>query len=30
VRDKLTATIHTAGYLLLTSTAVWMLFRFAP
>jgi hypothetical protein len=30
VRNKLTATLHTAGYLLLTSTAIWMLFRFAP
>jgi len=26
----LTATLHTAGYLALTSTAIWMLFRFAP
>jgi hypothetical protein len=25
-----TASLHTAGYLALTSTAIWMLFRFAP
>jgi len=30
VRDKLTATLHTAGYILLTSTAIWVIFRFAP
>lgn len=30
MRNMLMATIHTAGYLLMTSAAVWMLFRFAP
>jgi len=30
VRNILTTTLHTAGYLALTSTAIWMLFRFAP
>jgi len=26
----ITATLHTAAYLALTSSALWMLFRFAP
>ena len=30
MRSMLTATLNTAGYLALTSTALWVLFRFAP
>lgn len=30
MRNILTATAHTIGYLLLTSSAVWLLFRYVP
>jgi hypothetical protein len=30
VRNVFSATLQTAGYVLLTGTAVWMLIRFVP
>ncbi len=30
MRDLLAATLHTIGYILLTSAAVWLAVRFAP
>ena len=30
MRDVINATVHTLGYLLLTSSAVWLLYRYVP
>ena len=30
MRDVISATVHTLGYLLLTSSAVWLLYRYVP
>ena len=30
MREVLEATLHTIGYILLTSAAVWLAVRFAP
>jgi len=30
VRDIIGATIHTIGYVALTTSAVWLIFRYVP